>query len=274
MRPASSTCSVWMKPCPSSPISCAGDTRQFCRITSVVSLARMPSLSSFLPASRPPMPRSRMNAEMPFGALRLVGHRHDHERVGRGAVRDEHLRAVQHPAVAVLDRRRAHRRGVAARAGLGQAPRRQLLALARAATRYFCFCSSLREHRDVRGAKTVVRRHRQRHAGIDAGELLDADAVVDRAHAGAAVRLGELDAHQPELGELGQQLLRKVLGLVPLHDVGTNFASRRTRERFVRRSCCSSVRAKSIGTIISAGDGRYIPTGITVRRADFSADRQ
>ena len=41
-------------------------------------------------------------------------------------MRDEHLRSVQHPAVAILDRGRSHRGRIAARAGLGQPPRREL----------------------------------------------------------------------------------------------------------------------------------------------------
>jgi hypothetical protein len=44
-------------------------TRQFSKITSLVSLARMPSLSSFLPARKPGVPRSTMNAEMPRDPL-------------------------------------------------------------------------------------------------------------------------------------------------------------------------------------------------------------
>src|SRR5262249_19118407 len=65
----------------------------------------------------------------------------------------------------------------------------------------------------------VMRGNRQRDAGIDARELLDADAVVDRRHRGAAVLLRELDAHEPELRELGDELGRKMLRLVPLADV-------------------------------------------------------
>ena len=133
MRPASSTCSVWMKPCPSSPINCAAGTRQFCRMH-LGGLARAHAELVFLlageQARRAALDDERGNA---FAALGLVGHRHDDQRVGGGAVRDERLRAVQHPAVAVPDRGRAHRGGVAARAGLGQPPRRELLALARAA---------------------------------------------------------------------------------------------------------------------------------------------
>jgi hypothetical protein len=47
--------------------------------------------------------------------------------------------------------------------------------------------------------------HRQTHRRIDARELLDADAVIDGRHGGAAVRLRKLDAHQPELGALAKQ---------------------------------------------------------------------
>jgi hypothetical protein len=65
IRPASSTCSALMKPCPSWPSTCEGGTRQFSKITSLVSLARMPSLSSFLPARNPAVPRSTMKAVMP-----------------------------------------------------------------------------------------------------------------------------------------------------------------------------------------------------------------
>src|SRR5262249_52959667 len=68
-------------------------------------------------------------------------------------------------------------------------------------------------------AQPVVRRHRQRHARIDARELFDADAVVQRRHPGAAVLLGELDAEQAERGELRHQLAGKVLLLVPLAHV-------------------------------------------------------
>ena len=65
MRPESSTCSVLMNPWPSSPSSCADDTRQSWKTTSLVSLARMPSLFSFLPALIPGVPCSTTNAEIP-----------------------------------------------------------------------------------------------------------------------------------------------------------------------------------------------------------------
>ena len=71
-----------------------------------------------------------------------------------------------------------------------------------------------------------MRRHRQRNAGVDARELLDADAVVDRRHAGAAVLLRELDAQQAERGQLRHQLDRKVLLLIPLAHVRPHFCLR------------------------------------------------
>ena len=89
--------------------------------------------------------------------------------------------------------------------------------------RNVCFCSSVPNSDDVRRAEAVVRRDRQRHAGIDARQLLDADAVVDGRHAGAAVLLGKLDAQQAERGQLRHQLDRKMLRLVPLADVRTHF---------------------------------------------------
>ena len=65
MRPASSTCIALTKPWPSSPSSWSAGTRQSVNTTSLVSLARMPSLFSFLPGRMPGVPRSMMNAEMP-----------------------------------------------------------------------------------------------------------------------------------------------------------------------------------------------------------------
>ena len=75
----------------------------------------------------------------------------------------------------------------------------------------------------MRGAQAVVRGDRQRHGRIDARELLDADAVVDRRHAGAAVLLGKLDAEQAERRQLRHQLGGEMLVLVPLADVRPDF---------------------------------------------------
>ena len=60
------------------------------------------------------------------------------------------------------------------------------------------------EHSDVRGRQPIVRRDRQRNRGIDAGQLLNTDAVVDRPHGGPAIAFRKLDTHQPEVGKLGE----------------------------------------------------------------------
>ena len=197
----------------------------------MVSLARMPSLSSFLPASEAaPMPRSRMNAEMPLAPFDLsVTAMITSVSADVPCVMNifEPFSTQHAPSLTAVVR--------IAAASLPEpgsvSPHAASFSPFASGTRYFCFCSSVREHRDVRRAEAVVRGHRQRHARIDARELFDADAVIDRAHAGAAVVLGELDAHQAELGELRQQLFGKVLSLVPRPSRWDESRFRRIRER-------------------------------------------
>jgi hypothetical protein len=55
----------------------------------------------------------------------------------------------------------------------------------------------------------VVRRERDRDRRIDAGQLLDDDRVGERVAARPAVFLRNRHSHQPELRELGGQLVRK-----------------------------------------------------------------
>ena len=99
MRPASSTCSALTKPCPSTPSSCASGTRQFSKMTSLVSLARMPSLSSFLPARKPG--RAALDDEG-RDAARALGRASvtaiDDDQVAVAAVGDELLGAVDAPS--------------------------------------------------------------------------------------------------------------------------------------------------------------------------------
>ena len=80
------------------------------------------------PAIMPGVPRSMMNAEMPFGAAAAVGDGHRDHHVPDAAVRDEGLRAVQHPAVAVAHGGGPRGGRVAAGARFGQPPRADLLA--------------------------------------------------------------------------------------------------------------------------------------------------
>ena len=86
-----------------------------------------------------------------------------------------------------------------------------------------CFCASVPNSAMCAEQRPLCAATDSASAGIDARELLDADAVVERRHAGAAVLLRELDAEQPERRELRHQLDRKMLRLVPLADVRADF---------------------------------------------------
>ncbi len=76
-----------------------------------------------------------------------------------------------------------------------------------------------------------MRRDRERHRGTDPRQFFDADAVVDRRERGAAVVFGKLDAGQPQRGEFRQEIVRELLRLVPLHDVGTDLGFRELADR-------------------------------------------
>ena len=118
---------------------------------------------------------------------------------------------------------RARAGGVAAGVGLGQRPGAQLLA-ARQRRQPARLLRVGAEHEDVRGAEAVVRRDRQRDGRVDARELLQAEAVVDGGHPGAAPLLGELNPHQAQVGQLRDERARKLLRLVPLAHERTDLA--------------------------------------------------
>ena len=61
-----------------------------------------------------------------------------------------------------------------------------------------------------------MRRHRDRDGRVDARQLLDRDRVGDGVAARAAVLLRDREAHEPELGELRDELVRKPSLLVQL----------------------------------------------------------
>src|SRR5689334_15290721 len=61
-----------------------------------------------------------------------------------------------------------------------------------------------------------MRRDRDRDGRVDARQLLDCDRVRERVGAAAAVLLGDGHPHQPELGQLGDELVRKALRPVEL----------------------------------------------------------
>jgi hypothetical protein len=60
-----------VNPSPSGPSKFSRGTRQSLKITSEVSLARIPSLFSFFPGRNPAIPFSRMNALIPCDPLDL-----------------------------------------------------------------------------------------------------------------------------------------------------------------------------------------------------------
>ena len=70
------------EPLPFTPSICDAGTRHCSKMTSLVSLARIPSLSSFFPARRPFVSRS-MKAEMPRLPLRAIGDGHHHHHLRR-----------------------------------------------------------------------------------------------------------------------------------------------------------------------------------------------
>ena len=131
-------------------------------ISSHVSDARQPSLSSFFPARKPGIgDERRLMADARGGgalgvvrllgederadalrALRRIGNGRDDEDLANAAMRDESLHAIQHVAVAVTHRGAARPAGIAARLRLGEAETAHDFPVARNGT-YFRFCSSV-----------------------------------------------------------------------------------------------------------------------------------
>ena len=62
----------------------------------------------------------------------------------------------------------------------------------------------------------MVRGDGDRDRRVDARQLLDRDRVRERVGAAAAVLLGDRHAHQPELGHLGDEVVREALLAVEL----------------------------------------------------------
>ena len=71
-----------------------------------------------------------------------------------------------------------------------------------------------REYRQRDGAR--VHRDRHPHAGVGARELLQHEDVREEVRARATVLLGDAHAHEPELGELRDQLVREPMVAVPV----------------------------------------------------------
>src|SRR5690606_16445613 len=147
-----------------------------------------------------------------------VRSREHHAEAADAPLRDEHLRAVQDPLVAVAPRRRPQPGGVAAAARLRERPRAQPLA-PRGLRQVLLLLRLVPEGAHVPGAEPVVRRPRERERAVRPRDLLDADGVALGVHPRAAVLLRDADAEQPEVRELRDDLLREALLLVPLPGV-------------------------------------------------------
>ena len=104
---------------------------------------------------------------------------------------------------------------------------------------------------------------------VDARELLDGERVGERVAAAAAVLLGERDPHQPELAELGDDLVRERLrrGRAPRRPGATSLlgevadgAAGSARGRRRGRSPWRAILPGSGGAVRSAQDSRASPT--------------
>ena len=158
-------------------------------------------------------------------ALARIGDRHGNGDAGQTAVGRECLRPVEHPSAGYRGGGGPRPAGIASGSRLGQAPGTQGLA-PREPGQHPRPLQLGTEHVHVGSTEPVVRGDGQRDCRIDPGQLLDTDAVFERRHAGATVAFRELNAKQPELGELGQKLEGKPLRFVPRHDVRRNLPFR------------------------------------------------
>ncbi len=123
-------------------------------------------------------------------------------------VRDEDLGAVDDPRAVTQLGGRARGARIGAGAGLGQAERGQPLSRCEGRQQLRALLVAAEEE-DRHRAERGVSGDGDRDGGVDAGELLDRDRVRDGVAAGAAELLGEGNAHQPELGHLGDELVRE-----------------------------------------------------------------
>ena len=134
--------------------------------------------------------------------------------VGAG-VRDEDLRAVDDPFAVLEARGRARRAGVGAGVRLGQ-PEGGELRAGREVGQPLALLLLGAEVPDRQRAERVVGGDGDRDGRVDARQLLDRDRVRQRVGARAAVLLRDRHAHQPELGQLGDELVREPLLAVEL----------------------------------------------------------
>ena len=217
-----------MKPSPSLPSRFSAGISQSSKISSEVSLARRPSLFSFLPGAKSLGALLHHEGRQPVRVSGPVGHGNNDRNVGVMAVGDEGLGAVQHPVLASPHRRAARAARIGPRTGFGQAPRSEELARGQLGN-VLALLLFVAGDKDVVGTQRSVRRDGDSDRTIHARKLFDGGNVLDVAHARAAVLGGKDGAQQPQLAQFLHRRQRKLAGFVPLHDVGARSRARRTR---------------------------------------------
>ena len=141
-------------------------------------------------------------------------------------------------------RARPQRARVGARLGLGQRERAdQLAARERRHEAGALLVGAEGEDRERDGAR--VHGHRHPDAGVGARELLEHEDVREEVGARPAVLLGDADAHQPELGELAEELFREVVLAVPLGRVRLDLGRANSRASAWISRCSGSARSPS-----------------------------
>ncbi|KAH6608409.1 Protein kinase C-like protein [Trichoderma cornu-damae] len=142
----------------------------------------------------------------------------DEEDAGLDRVCDPHLGAVDDEAVGGLGGARGHGEGVGAGDGLGEAEGGDGVGGEAREVRSLDVLGSPLEDGGV--AERVVDVAQDADAGVGARELLNGDDGRGEVHAGAAVLLGDLDAHEALLEELLHNGRVHGLGLVHLAGLG------------------------------------------------------
>ncbi len=141
-----------------------------------------------------------------------VGHRENDRDLGGGARGDELLGAVEHPAVAVAPGARLDRGGVGAGLRLGQAEGGDFALRHRPEKPPFLLLAAVLQHG---AAAQRVDREDRRGGAVAGRDLLHRERIADMVGAGAAIFRRHQHAHEPELPQFGQRLLREARRTVP-----------------------------------------------------------
>ena len=235
-------------PRPRTPRSASAGTRQPSKASPRVSLARQLIFRYGASTVRPTASAGTRNVESPDGpppsSLAAVTTWTAVSGVP-AFVMNAFAPSRRHPSPRSRGRRRC-RRGVGPAARLGERERARSRRRWRCAGSHRSFCAVGPEPEDHRAPEPDRRRQRDPGRLVDAAELLERDAGHHRARVGAAVRLGEREPEQPELGHRADLVEREGVSLVAVARARRDAPRRRTAGRPSRNARCSSVRSKSI----------------------------